>query len=95
VRQPDPHVQEGGTVLVMAERSPAAMARTRRTLALRFQAPPLPDAPTADIPTWAAVVASTGEVIADTGPTWAEARARITDPVRRILVPSSELTEVP
>jgi hypothetical protein len=79
----------------MAQRSPAAQARTRRTLALRFQAPPIPGAPVVSTPTWAAVAVATGQVIPDTGPTWVEARARVTNPVTRVLVPRAELTEVP
>jgi hypothetical protein len=95
VPQDAPHVQEGGSVLVMAQRSPAAQARTRRTLAHRFAAPPIAGRPVVSTPTWAAVVVATGQVVADTGPTWAEARARVADPYTRVLVPSSEFTEVP
>ena len=93
--QDAPHVQEGGSVLVMAQRSPAAQARTRRTLAQRFAAPPIPGAPTVAPQRWAAVVVAGGQVVADTGPTWAEARARVADPYTRVLVPDHELTEVP
>jgi hypothetical protein len=90
VLQPDTHVQEGGSVLVMTKRSPAALARTRSTLALRFQAPPISTAPTPDTTTWAAVTIATG-AIADTGPTWAEARVQVTDRLRFVLVPRAEL----
>jgi hypothetical protein len=90
VLQPDAHVQEGGSVLVMTKRSPAALARTRSTLAQRFQAPPISTPPAPGTTRWAAVAVATGEV-ADTGPTWAEARVRVTDPQRWVLVPRTEL----
>jgi hypothetical protein len=92
VVQHDTHVQDGGSVLVMTQRSAAALARTRSTLAARFQAPPIPDAPTPETVTWAAVAVGT-RVVADTGPTWAEAKARVTDRTHWVLVPRNELLE--
>jgi hypothetical protein len=90
VLQPDPHVQEGSSVLVMTQRSPAALARTRQTLAARFAAPAVFVAPAVTTTTWAAVAVATGEPVA-TGPTWAEARAQVTDTARWALVPRFEL----
>ena len=92
VVQPDTHVQDGGSVLVMTQRSAAALARTRSTLAARFQAPPIPGAPAPETVTWAAVAVDT-RVVADTGPTWAEAKAQVTDRTRWVLVPRNELLE--
>jgi len=90
VLQPTPHQPTGDTVMLLTQRSPAALARTRQTLALRFAvpsaSPPTPAAPGG----WSVVAVDTGETV-HTGQTWAEARVHVTDAARFVLVPRSEL----
>ena len=92
VLQPTPHQPTGETVMLLAQRSPAALARTRQTLAQRFAVPtPAAPPPTPAAPgRWSVVAVETGETVS-TGQTWAEARVRVTDPARFVLVPRSEL----
>jgi hypothetical protein len=74
--------------MLLTQRSPAALARTRQTLALRFAVPSsaIPPAPGG----WSVVATDTGQTV-HTGQTWAEARVHVTDPAKFVLVPHSEL----
>jgi hypothetical protein len=90
VLQPDPHTQDGGSVMVMTLLSAAGSSRLRRALARRFEAPVSTAAPTVMRAGWAAVRAG-GAPPADPTLTWVEARGQITDPAGWVLVPRSEL----
>jgi hypothetical protein len=92
VLQPTPHQPTGEIVMLLAQRSPAALARTRQTLAQRFAVPtPAGPPPTPGAPGgWSVVAIDTGETV-HSGQTWAEARVHVTDPARFVLVPRSEL----
>jgi hypothetical protein len=90
VLQPDPHTQDGGSVMVMTLVSAAGSSRVRRTLTRRFEAPVSSDAPTVNPAGWAAVRAGSAPP-ADATLTWVEARGQITDPAGWVVVPRSEL----
>jgi hypothetical protein len=90
VLQPDPHTQDGGSVMVMTLLSAAGSSRVRRTLTQRFAAPVSSAAPMLNPAGWAAVQPGSAPP-ADATRTWVEARGQVTGAAGWVLVPRSEL----